>query len=369
MLYLDYNATTPLDPRVKGILMEALEVFGNPSSLHRPGQKARFLLEEARERVAAACGRRPEEVIFTASATEALNLAILGFARAHPGVPVAVCRTEHPAARRPAEMLEGRGHPIFWIGVDREGQILLDDLDAALDREAGLVVIQAASGETGVIQPWEEIARRVEKAGAFWLADAAQIPGKEDLLAVGRLAHLLVISSHKVYGPRGVAALIRPVDLEIEPLMWGGEQEGGLRPGTEVAPLAWAFAEALEVAQQRLHEDRTRMQAFRARLEAGLLDLNLPVIARNRPRLPNTTMFLSPGRDGVRMVAALDVRGMAVSSSSACITGRAQPSPTLMAMGYTASEARRVVRVSAGRWTEPEEADRFLQALQEVLNV
>jgi len=367
MLYLDHNATTPLDPQVKGVLMEALEVFGNPSSLHRFGQKARYLLEEARERVAAACGHRPEEVVFTASATEALNLAILGFARAHPDTPLAVSRVEHPAARRPAEVLETRGHPVFWINVDREGQILLEDLDMALDRGAGLVVVQAASGETGVIQPWEEIARRAEKAGALWLADAAQIPGKEDLLAVGRLAHLLVISSHKVYGPRGIAALVRPVDLELKPLMWGGEQEGELRPGTEAAPLAWAFAEALEVAQKRLHEDRARMQAFRDRLEAGLQALDLPVIARHRPRLPNTTMFLSPGMDGIRMVAALDVRGIAVSSSSACTTGRAQPSSALLAMGYPLPEARRAVRVSAGRWTEPEEADRFLLALAEVL--
>ncbi len=367
MLYLDHNATTPLDPRVKGGLMEALEVFGNPSSLHRPGQKARYLLEEARERVAAACGRRPEEVVFTASATEALNLAILGFARAHPDVPLAVSRAEHPAARRPTEVLEGRGHPVFWIRVNREGQVLLDDLDAALRQGAGLVVIQAANGETGMIPPWEEIARRVEAAGSLWLADAAQIPGKEDLLAVGRLAHLLVISSHKVYGPRGIAALVRPVDLELEPLMWGGEQEGGLRPGTETAPLAWAFAEALEIAQRHLHEDRARMQAFRDRLEAGLRELHLPVVAPPGRRLPNTSLFLSPGPDGVRMVAALDVRGIAVSSSSACTTGRAQPSATLLAMGYTPSEARRAVRVSAGRWTEPEEADRFLRALREVL--
>lgn len=366
MLYLDYNATTPLDPRVWNALMKAMETFGNPSSLHRFGQKARFMLEEARERVAAAVGRRAEEVIFTASATEALNLAILGFARRNPGVPLAGSRVEHPAALRPLERLEASGHPVCWMGVEENGQIRLSDLDRALERGAKLVVIQAASGETGVVQPLEAIRERVERHGALWLADASQIPGKEDLLAWGRAAHLLVISSHKVYGPRGIAALIRPVDVDLEPLAYGGEQESGLRPGTEPAPLAWAFAEALEVAQERLHEDRSRMLDFRERLEEGLHALGLPVVAPSAPRLPNTTLFLSPV-EGTRMVAALDIRGIAVSSSSACTTGRGRPSTTLLAMGYAEGDARRSVRVSAGRWTEPEQAERVLEALREVL--
>lgn len=368
MLYLDYNATTPLDPGVKKALVKALDVFGNPSSLHRPGQEARYMLEEARERVAASVGRRPEEVVFTSSATEALNLAILGFARRHPHRPIAGSTVEHPAALRPLQVLEAMGHPILWIRVTPSGTIRLDDLDRALELGAGLVVIQAASGETGVIQPIGTIQERIAESEALWLADASQIPGKEDLLAVGKQAHLLVISSHKVYGPRGIAALIRPADVELEPLMYGGDQEGGVRPGTEAASLAWAFAEALEVASRRLHEDRDRMLAFRTNLEAGLRSLGLAVIGTSAPRLPNTTLFLASGMDGIRMVAALDIRGIAVSSSSACTTGRQQPSATLLAMGFSTSDARRAVRVSAGRWTEPGDAERFLQALREVLS-
>ncbi len=367
MLYLDYNATTPLDPSVERALVEKLQTFGNPSSLHRWGQEARFLLEESRACIAAACGRRPEEVIFTASATEALNLAIQGWARSHPGRPIVASPVEHPAVLATLQVLQREGVPVRFLPVDTSGLVDLEALEHALTDEPALVVIQAASGETGVIQPWEAIARITRQHQALWLADAAQIPGKADTLAVGRLAHLVVLSSHKVYGPKGIAALIRPVDLTLQPLMYGGEQEGGLRPGTENPPLAWAFAVALRVAQEHLARDTARMEAFRKTLEDGLQKLGLDIVGMHAPRLPNTTLFLSPRMEGTRMVAALDVEGIGVSSTSACLTGRQLPSPALRAMGYPEVTARRAVRISAGRWTRPEDAHTVLQVLKRIL--
>lgn len=368
MLYLDHNATTPMDPAVEQALIETLSVFGNPSSLHRWGQKARFLLEESRSRVAAACRRHPEEVVFTATATEALNLAIQGWVRAHPKGRILTSHVEHPAVLVTVQTLRKEGFPICFLPVNPHGQVDLDSLEKELQRGPALIVIQAASGETGVLQPWGAIRNLAEEYESVWLSDAVQIPGKEDLLAIGGMAHLLVISSHKVYGPKGIACLIRPANLPLVPLMYGGDQESGLRPGTENPALAWAFATALSLAQERLVQDVRQMRAFQQQLEEGLTSMGLDIVAHQAPRLPNTTMFFSPTMEGSHMVAALDLEGIGVSSTTACLTGKQKPSLSLQAMGYTPAMARRAVRISAGRWTHPDDAQKVLDALERIIH-
>jgi cysteine desulfurase len=363
-LYLDWNATTPLRPEARQAMQAAWERPGNPSSVHAEGRQARQLVEEARAAVAAAVGAVPQNVVFTASGTEANALAL------SPGL--------HGGSRRPIQRLlmssiehtsvlsGGRFAPeaIDRIAATTSGVVDLADLRAKLTGVPALVSVMAANNETGALQPISEVAQIVHEAGGLLHVDAIQALGKIlfDINALG--ADLVAISAHKVGGPKGVGALILADGLAgIEPLLRGGGQERGRRAGTEnVAGIA-GFGAATKAAMSALDADSERLKDLRERLEAGLRQTpGMVIFSEHAPRLPNTTLFTVPGLRAETAVIGFDLEGVAVSSGSACSSGKVQPSHVLEAMGYGPKLAQGAVRLSLGWSTTEADVDYALKA-------
>ncbi|GAB6040509.1 cysteine desulfurase family protein [Endothiovibrio diazotrophicus] len=366
-VYLDHNATTPLDERV----MEAMRPFlgrthGNPSSVHRYGRLVRGAVDRARERVAALVGAHPSQVLFTGGGTEANNLALKGVLRSGEGL--AVSRVEHASVIAPAQALARHGHPLGWVEVDCEGRFDLASLEEALAARPRLVSLMLANNEVGTLQELAPLAERVIAAGAWLHTDAVQACGKivVDFAAGG--AHLMSMSAHKFGGPQGVGALVVDKRLEIEPLVHGGGQERGLRGGTENVAGLVGFGKAAELAKGELAERAVRMGRLRDRLEVGLAAIGgVTRFAAGAERLPNTVMFAAPGIDGETLLMSLDRLGVALSSGSACSSGSTEPSHVLTAMGVARETALGAVRASFGPNTEEAEVDQLLAALQQVL--
>ncbi|WP_035675962.1 cysteine desulfurase family protein [Bradyrhizobium liaoningense] len=364
-VYLDWNATTPLRPEARAAMVAAYDLVGNPSSVHAEGREARRLVEEARAALAAAVGALPRNVIFTSAGTEANALALSPGLRGPSGGPVErllVSAVEH------ASVLAGGRFPSDRIGqirVTRSGVVDLDDLKAQLeDGPPALVSIMAANNETGALQPVAEAASVVHEAGGLLHVDAIQALGKIpfDINSVG--ADLATFSAHKIGGPKGVGALVMTEGIGgLEPVLRGGGQELSRRAGTEnVAGIA-GFGAAVKAALQALPEDVKRMATLRDRLENGLRDLaGATVFADDVERLPNTVLFTAAGLKAETAVIGFDLEGIAVSSGSACSSGKVQPSHVLSAMGYAPSVAQGAVRLSLGWSTEPDDINRALEA-------
>ena len=369
-VYLDWNATAPLRPQARAAMVAALDVIGNPSSVHAEGRAARQIIEGAREQVAALVGAEPRNVVFTAGGTEANALA-LSPRTGGPCGRLVVSAIEHPSVRSggrfPSALVE-------TAVVTPSGEINL----AALEREmmalaaAGvrpLVSLMLANNETGVIQPVAEAARLVHAAGGLLHVDAVQAVGRIscDIKVIG--ADLLSVSAHKIGGPRGVGALIRRDEaIHLDPLVTGGGQERGVRAGTEnVAGIA-GFGAAAAAAQASLAADGARMLALRGHLEAGLQQASPEVVifGAAAARLPNTTLFAVPGMKAETAVIAFDLEGAAVSSGAACSSGKVQPSHVLGAMGVSPQLVRGAVRVSLGAATTETDVERFLRAWNNV---
>ncbi|GMV56871.1 MAG: cysteine desulfurase [Betaproteobacteria bacterium] len=367
-VYLDYNATTPLDPVVREAMLPYLgSRFGNASSRHEYGRQARRALDEARERVAAAVGAHPTEILFTAGGTEANNMFIKGAAACMRAGLIAVSAVEHDSVLQPARQLVRSGWRLEEIGVDAAGRLDMASLDRALDREASLVSVMYANNETGVVMDLLEIARRVRSARARpWLhSDAIQALGKLpiDFRSLG--VHALSLASHKVYGPHGAGALIVDKRVEIAPLLAGSGQERGLRSGTENVAAIVGFGVACTRAVDNLQREADRLLALRAHLEAGLSALGAEIFGVAASRLPNTVFFALPAINGETLVGQMDRAGYAVSSGAACsATGKA--SHVLLAMGIAHDVALGAVRVSLGHGTRDEHISGFLAALQAV---
>jgi cysteine desulfurase len=370
LVYLDHNATTPLDPEVRAELDAANDVFGNPSSVHAAGQAARRVVDVARARVARLVGARPEEVVFTGGGTEADNLAVLGAAAAmraagRPGVLASAI--EHQAVLNPCRSLGTAGVPFATLPVDGEGVLHLGSLEAAITSGApiGLVSVMLANNDTGAIQPVAEVAARARPRGIVVHTDAVQAAGKVpiDLAALG--ADLLSLSAHKIGGPKGVGALVVRRGTPIDPIAFGGHQERGLRPGTENVPAIAGFGRACALAADRLAADADRVRALRDRLEAAVVaEVSDTLInSAGAPRLPNTSNFAFAGIEGELLAIHMDLLGIAVSTGAACATGDREPSHVLIAMGRTPDEARSTLRVSLGRATTEDEVDRAAEAI------
>lgn len=363
MVYLDHNASTPVDDRVVEAMLPYLSRFhGNPSSLHRFGRLARDALETAREQVAALAGASPGQVVFTSSGTEANNLALLGMASALRGKALAVGATEHPSVLEAAAWLHRHGHAVRLIPVDADGRVAAD-LPRMLDETVGMVSLMSANNETGVIHDESVLAALREQR--VWLhSDATQAAGRLPLdFAAGPL-HLMTLSAHKIYGPKGAGALIADRSLPLEPLLHGGGQERGLRAGTENVAALVGFGKAAELALSEMETRSRHLLALRQRFEAGLGQLpGLHVFAADAPRLSNTVQFGMAGMDGEALVMALDRQGFALSSGSACASGAGQPSPVLLAMGIVPDLARTAVRVSFGIGNTGQDVDALLAAL------
>lgn len=372
--YLDYNATTPVDPRVVEAMLPYLSgPAGNPSSAHRFGRAARAALEQARGEVAALVGAQPGQVIFTSGGTEANNLAIRGVMELVPdlGQPhaggVAVSAVEHASVLAPAARLAGRGVPLTRIPADSEGCIQPQAVDAALARHPALVSVMWVNNETGVIQPVAEIAARVRAAGTCLHTDAVQAAGKVpvDFFASG--AHLLSLSAHKIYGPKGVGALVVDPAVDLAPLIEGGGQERGLRGGTENVAGIVGFGVAASLAVRELEGQSNRLRRLRDGLERALAArAGVTIFGAGAQRVPNTVQFAAPGIAGETLVLELDRRGVAVSSGSACGSERPEPSHVLAAMGVPRDLAYGALRVSLGQGTTQGDLDALLQALDAV---
>jgi len=370
-VYLDWNATTPLRPEARAAMLAAWDLIGNPSSVHAEGREARRLVEDARAALAAAVGGVPRNVIFTSTGTEANALALSPGLRGPSGGPVErllVSAVEHASVLAGGRFAADR---ISQIRVTRSGVIDLGDLEAQLrDGPPALVSIMAANNETGALQPVADAARIVHGGGGLLHIDAIQALGKIafNINEVG--ADLATFSAHKIGGPKGVGALVVTEGLTgLEPVLRGGGQEHSRRAGTEnVAGIA-GFGAAVKAVLQTLPEDAERMATLRNHLENGIRSIaGATVFSEKVERLPNTVLFTAPGLKAETAVIGFDLEGVAVSSGSACSSGKVQPSHVLSAMGYDTAVAQGAVRLSLGWSTEPADINRALEAWRKLGN-
>jgi cysteine desulfurase len=369
-VYLDYAATTPLRPEARDAMLDVLaHRWGNPSSVHRWGREARAALEDARARVAAVIGAAPAEVVFTRGGTEADNLAVLGRARTAAG-PVACSAIEHKAVLAASKAAAGDAGRLRVIPVDANGVVDVDALAGLVRSEApSLVSVMWASNEVGAVQPVERIAEICAGAGVPFHSDAVQALGKVPVRVDRVSVDTLAFSAHKLGGPRGGGVLFARRGTRLDPLLFGGGQERGLRPGTEDVAAAVAFAVAAELAEAEREETMARVGALRDRLEAGLCERipGLRINAAAAPRLPTISNLSVPGADPEMLLMALDLEGIAASSGSACSSGAVEPSHVLLAMGLPAELAGPSVRFSLGRDTTAEDIDRVILVFPRVV--
>jgi cysteine desulfurase len=364
-VYLDWNATTPLRPEARQAMAAAWDVAGNPSSVHAEGRQARRLVEDARDAVATAVSARRQDVVFSSGGTEANALALTPGLRRAGGEParrLLVSAIEH------ASVLSGgrfAAEAIATIKVSGAGLVDLDQLRERLAEGApALVSVMLANNETGAIQPIGDIADIVRAAGGLLHVDAIQGLGKIPFAINSIKADLITLSAHKIGGPKGVGAVVVSEDVQgLEPLLRGGGQEMGRRAGTEnVAGIA-AFGAAVRAATAALKDDAERLQGLRSRLEGGLKETpGMILFAADAPRLPNTTLFTVPGLKAETAVIGFDLGGIAVSSGSACSSGKVQPSHVLAAMGFGRELAEGAVRLSLGWSTSEADIDLALEA-------
>jgi len=367
-IYLDNNATTPVHPAVLEALQAALrDVFGNPSSIHKEGQAARRRIEEARESVACLAGAAAREVVFTSGGTESNNAAIFGATGATNRKHVVTTAIEHPSVLEPIAELQRRGWAVTIVSPTRNGVVPADAVIDAIRDDTALVAMMLANNESGAIQPVAEVARVTRERGVHLHCDAVQAAGKIDIDADTLGADTLSLSAHKLHAPKGIGALVVRNARVLERTMFGGAQERRRRAGTENVPLAIAFGVAAELARDA--DTRERMRALRDSLESSLLaaDLGVTINSAAAPRLPNTSSVTFRGGDAEGIVIGLDLAGVAVSTGSACSSGRIEPSHVLIAMGLTADEARSTVRISLSRMSTAADVDGAMAALARVV--
>ena len=369
-VYLDHNATTPVDPRVLDAMLPYLrEQYGNPSSLHWFGQRARAAVEEARARVAALVGAEPADVVFTASGSESDNTALRGVSgRAkEPRRGVVVSAVEHHAVLHAARALREEGVPVEIARVDGSGVVDLDDVAAKLTGRTALVSLMLANNETGVLQPVAEASRIAREHGALVHCDAVQAAGRMPIDARALDVDLLTLSAHKLHGPKGTGCLVVRRGTPMAPLVRGGGQERNRRAGTENVAGIVGFGEAARIAAAELAAEADRVGALRDRLEARLLALAGTERNGSGPRLPNTANLSFAGAEAEDLVIALDLEGIAVSTGAACSAGAVEPSHVLRAMGFAPERVQSSLRFSLGRGTTEEDVDRAADAVAEVL--
>jgi len=370
VIYLDYNATTPLCDPARAAMLPYLErYFGNPSSVHAAGREARAAIDNARDKLATLLGVKSSQLIFTSGGTEACNLAVLGLARGHTSrrAHVVSNKAEHHAVLNTIEELEKReGLEATWLNVSRDGIVDLDQLADSIRPETCLVSIMTANNETGVIQPLREISKICRDKGALLHSDVVQSFGKTkiDLSLVDAAS----FAAHKFYGPKGAGLLFLRSGLSIQPVMFGGAHENERRPGTEnVAGIAGMAAAAEWVEQHANHERESKL---RDDLWNRIAAISPGAVQNGDPecRLANTLNVSFPGIDSETMLMALDLEGVCASSGSACMVGSVVASHVLLAMGLPMERASSAIRFSLGQWTTAEEIDAAAKAVECILH-
>ena len=367
-VYFDHNATTPLDDKVLEAMLPYLRGrYGNASSRHELGTAARRAIDRARQQVAELVNAQPSQVIFVSGGTEANNLFVKGSAGYLKPSQIAVSAIEHPCVAKPAQDLARQGWKLRKLAVKPAGTIDAADVDQALKEPTGIVSVMLANNETGAIQDVAAVSARARAAKAWMHTDAVQALGKiaVDFQALG--VHAMTISAHKIYGPKGAAALVMDKRLQLRPVIHGGGHEQGLRSGTENVPAIVGFGAACELAGGRMQELARRQEAMRARVEQGLSELGAVIFGEDAPRIPNTTYFAFKGVVGETLVIELDKAGYAVAPGAACSSANPEPSATLLAMGVDPEIARGAVRFSLGAGNTMEQVDGFLRTLDGVL--
>jgi cysteine desulfurase len=364
-IYFDHNATTPLDERVLEAMLPYLrEQYGNASSRHELGTRARTAVNAAREQVAAIVHVQPVQVVFVSGGTEANNLFIKGAAGYLKPTQIAVSAIEHPCVAKPAQELARSGWKVRRLAVTPAGEIDMQDVEAALREPTGIVSVMLANNETGVIQDVAAVAERARAARAWMHTDAVQALGKIEVDFGALNVHAMTLSAHKLRGPKGGGALVIDKRIELKPLIAGGGHEQGMRSGTENVAAIVGFGAACELAARDMSARAERIAQMRARLEAGLHEAGAVIFGERAPRIPNTTYFAIPRIDGETLVVELDKLGYAVAAGAACSSASPEPSATLLAMGVECEFARGAVRFSLGPTNTMEEVERFLHALK-----
>jgi len=372
-VYLDYNATTPVDPRVWEAMRPYLEgAFGNPSAAHALGREAKAALEGARETVAEHLGTADkDEVVFVSSGTEADNLALVGAALAYQerGRHIITSAVEHSAILETCSALEKWGFSVTYLPVHGEGMFDREELRRAIQPDTTVISLMHANNETGVLFPLEEVGAILQERGILFHTDAVQSFGKIPLNVRHLKIDLLSLSAHKIYGPKGVGALYVRRGVRLQPLLRGGGQERGRRAGTENIPGIVGVAEAARLMFTEMPGEQKRLGQLRDRLEATVLERvdGVRVNGRNSPRLVHTSNFSFDGIEAQTLVAALDLEGIAVSAGSACHVGSLQPSHVLRAMGLSREQVEGSIRFSLGRLTCDGDIDRVVEILPQLV--
>jgi len=376
-VYMDYASTTPVDERVvEAMLPYFREYFGNPSSLHSYGTKTREVIEVSRKRVADLISAEENEILFTSGGTEADNLAIRGIAHVNKdkkkleGPHIITSSIEHPAVLETCKDLEKEGFEVKYLDVNRYGVVDLKQLQTSISEGTFLISVMFANNEIGTIEPIEEIGKIAREHNVLFHTDAVQAIGKVDIDVKKLNIDLLSISSHKIYGPKGVGALFVREGIKLKPILTGGGHEKGLRSGTENVPGIVGFGEACKIVKERMERDIEHMQKLRDRLIEGVLNNIEESYLNGHPekRLVNNAHFRFTAIEGESLILSLDERGIAASTGSACSSKKLKPSHVLLAIGLSPVEAHGSLRLTLGRYNTQDDVDYVLEVLPEVVN-
>jgi cysteine desulfurase len=355
VIYLDYQATTPLAPEARAAMLPFLDTeYGNPHSPHRPGRKAAAAVEVARDQIMGALGDVPGRLIFTSGATEAANIAIQGVAASTTRRTILTIATEHACVRETVRAMAGRGFRVVELGVNRDGLVDIESARALIDGDTALVAAMLVNNEIGVIQPVRALANLAHAAGALFFCDAVQGFGRIEMPVDS--CDMIAISSHKIHGPKGIGAMWLRDGVALPPLFHGGGQEGGLRSGTLAPMLCAGFGAAAQLAAERLKADAAQVERLWTRLSAPLLDTGWLLNGSASERWRGNLNMRRPGIDAGALISNL--RALAFSAGSACASGSGKASHVLKALGLTGEEARSSIRLGFGRYTTEEEVDR-----------
>jgi cysteine desulfurase len=373
MIYLDYAATTPLDKRVLDVMMPYFnEAFGNPSSIHRFGQKAETAIEEAREKVAKILHCRADEIVFTSGGTEADNLALRGvmMAKRDSGKWILTAKTEHPAVSKTAIQLEKEyGFLLEWLDVNKHGEITVESLSKAVCNNTSLASVMYANNEIGTINPIADLAQVAKANNIIFHTDAVQAAAYLDVNVKKLGVDLISLGGHKFYGPKGMGALYVRKGTQLIPHLTGGSQENGLRAGTHNVPYIVGFAEALRLAVEEREERTNHVKPLRDHIIGNVLETipDSKVTGHPQNRLPNHASFVFKDVDGNLLLQMLDSAGFACSSGSACKTGNPEPSEVITALGHSRDWALGSLRVTLGKDSTAEHVDSFLKTLPSLI--
>ncbi|HND49956.1 MAG TPA: cysteine desulfurase family protein [Anaerolineales bacterium] len=369
MIYLDYAATTPVDERVFAKMMPYFrDSFGNPSSIHRFGQKAEAAVDEAREKVASVLGCRPDEVIFTSGGSEADNLALRGTMVANKASAkwLLTAKTEHPAVSKTAIQLEKEyGFPLEWLDVNEHGVVTVESLSKAICNDTTMASVMYGNNEIGTINPIADLAKVAKSNNVLFHTDAVQAAAYLDVNVNKLGVDLMSLGGHKFYGPKGVGALYVRKGTKLVPHLTGGSQESSLRAGTHNVPYIVGFAEALSLAAEEREARTAHVKPMRDHIIGTVLETisDSKLTGHPEQRLPNHASFVFKNVDGNLLLQMLDAAGFACSSGSACKTGNPEPSDVVTALGHSHDWALGSLRITLGTGTTPEHVESFLQAL------